>query len=180
MRRAALALLLAVASVGATAQPAARRAQQHPPPAAAPAGCSDAQYRVFDFWGGSWMAISADGSRVLGHSAVLPVLGGCALEQRWTGGTGFHAQSFAAYDREQGLWRLMSADQGGNTLLLQGGWTGTEMSFSGEHTRDGMHYRDRMVFTPLASGHVRQTWESMPDGGNWNSQFEAELQHTRN
>ena len=68
----------------------------------------------------------------------------------------------------------MASVAGGN-LHLRGAFNGTSMVLSGERPGpNGVIVQNRIRWTPLADGRVRQTWESSNDGGKtWTVSFDG-------
>lgn len=58
-----------------------------PPSSATVSGCASAQHRQFDFWLGEWEVFGKAG-KLVGRSRIEAVLGGCALAEHWSSGTG--------------------------------------------------------------------------------------------
>ena len=153
-----LALPLLIALLGAvTAEP----------PASSP--CAAPERRQFDFWIGDWEVTRPDG-KVAGHNRITPILGGCALREEWTGARGNQGTSLNAWDPEKHAWRQTWVDQSGTLLLLAGGIEGGRMVLqSGEGAE-----RQRITWTPLPDGRVRQLWDSTTDGGRtWKVEFDG-------
>jgi len=64
----------------------------------------------------------------------------------------------------------------GNVLLLTGGRQGAKMILEGEspNGKDGT-VKNRISWSPLAAGHVRQLWENSKDGGKtWETVFDGD------
>lgn len=134
-----------------------------------PKPCASLEYRQFDFWIGEWEVTRPDG-KLAGRNRISPILGGCALKEEWTGAGGNQGTSLNAYDTAARRWRQTWVDDGGAVLLLSGGVEGGRMIL---RAGDGAS-RQRITWTPLPDGRVRQLWESSADGGKtWNVQFDG-------
>ncbi len=158
-----LALPLLIALLGGTAAP---------PPAASP--CAAPERRQFDFWVGEWEVTRPDG-KVAGHNRITPILGGCALREEWTGARGNQGTSINAWDAEKRVWRQAWVDESGTLLLLAGGIEGDRMVLQ---SGDGAE-RQRITWTPLPDGRVRQLWDATTDGGRtWKVQFDGMYRKT--
>lgn len=150
-----LALPLLVALLGAPAQGASP--------------CASPERRQFDFWIGEWEVTRPDG-KVAGHNRIATILGGCALREEWTGAAGNQGTSLNAWDPEVHVWRQTWVDQSGTVLLLAGGIEGGRMVMV---SGDGPS-RQRITWTPMADGRVRQLWDSSADGGKtWKVEFDG-------
>lgn len=135
--------------------------------------CADAAYREFDFWLGNWSTADPNGAPG-GTNDIRPRLGGCVLEENWAGSP--RGTSFNMYDPRTGLWYQLWRDEGGLILVLQGELDEDgSMVLVGEGV--GRPGRQRITWSPLADGRVRQLGESEAPGGGWTTSFE--LLYTR-
>lgn len=157
-------LLALVFGVPRLAAAAPGQDQQPPPPQPPP--CSAPEYRQFDFWVGEW-DVFLPGGQQAGSNVVERLLGGCALSENWTSATGGHGKSYNFYDAARGVWHQTWIDAQGNPLYIDGGMQGDSMVLT-----DGLN---RITWTPLESGHVRQHWEvTQDDGVTWATAFDGE------
>lgn len=140
--------------------------------------CAGSALRQFDFWLGRWTVRDRDGTEA-GRSEITRVSGGCAILERWEGADGVRGTSLNVYDRKAGRWSQLWVGGHGLVLRLQGGREGDSMVLSGRHrTPDGRVVLDRIRWTPLAGGGVRQTWEMSRDGGaTWTLAFDGRYAH---
>ncbi len=163
-----LAALLLTAVVQST------RAQESggtPPP---PPGCTATEHRQFDFWIGDWDVANPAGKTV-GRNRIEPILGGCALRESWTGGSGSSGTSYNAWDRQRRRWHQTWVDNGGLVLRLEGGLADGRMVMTGE-TLDsaGATVLNRITWEATPPGSVRQVWEVSSDGGKtWGTVFDG-------
>ncbi len=145
------------------------------PGAAASGPCAAEEYRQFDFWLGHWEAKSADGL-LLGRNHIHGTLDGCVLQENWASARGgSRGKSFNQFDRTGRVWRQAWVDNGGGHLLLEGSFTEGRMVLAGDTTAaDGKPLRNRITWTPLDDGRVRQLWEaSRDDGATWTVSFDG-------
>jgi hypothetical protein len=157
----ALAGLLVVAA-GALGDPSSA-AEPQPRPCAAP------EHRQFDFWIGDWDVATPDGT-VRGRNVIEAIEGGCALRETYTTGRGYGGTSLNFYDVARGGWHQTWIDNQGSPLHLDGGLDGDRMVLRGE----AGSALQRITWTPLADGRVRQHWESSSDGGaSWTTAFDG-------
>ena len=98
----AAAIVLAAATAGSTL------AQDKAPP---PPPCTDAQFRVFDFWAGAWDVYNANGKKA-GDNTITIEEGGCLLVEHWAGAGGGTGQSYNFVDRATGKWRQVWVSAG--------------------------------------------------------------------
>jgi hypothetical protein len=148
-------------------------AGQTPPPGA-PAACTSAEHHQFDFWIGAWDVTRPDGVRA-GENRIEPILGGCVLQERWTGARGVHGSSYNIYDATRRRWHQTWVDEGGTLLVLEGTFAGGRMILEGVTTDTaGQRQRQRITWEQTAPGRVRQLWESSADdGATWTVAFDG-------
>ena len=150
---------------------AAPVAAQQPPPA----GCTAPEYRQFDFWEGDWEVTDSAGTVVMGTNLITREESGCVLREQWRAGRGGTGQSLNFYERLTGRWAQVWVASNGSVLRLQGGFENGAMRLEGE-TRppNGPLIRNRIVWTPLADGRVRQSWLTSRDSGaTWQAGFDG-------
>jgi hypothetical protein len=143
-------------------------------PAAPP--CQASEYRQFDFWLGSWSVFTPDGKKA-GDNRIEAIDGGCALIERWRGGGGFSGTSLNSWHAATRQWHQHWVDNQGGLLRLAGGRDGERMVLRGSSANDGKPgatRRQRISWTPLPDGAVRQLWEqSDDDGATWRTVFDG-------
>jgi hypothetical protein len=158
----ALAALLALAN-GARAEESAKPA--------APAACTAPAHRAFDFWLGAWRVQTPDGKHA-GHNTISAILGGCALLEQWEGASGSRGTSLNAWDAGAKRWRQTWIDASGGVLLLEGGIEDGAMVMRGMTRDEKGEQHERITWTPLAGGAVKQHWQQSRDGGaSWTDAF---------
>lgn len=139
-----------------------------------PPSCTTATHRQFDFWIGHWRVMEKD--KLAGHNRITSIDGGCVLLESWTGVSGFTGHSLNIYDASRGVWHQTWVDNSGSLLVLEGTFRDGKMVLEGEHegTEAGKKRRERITWTPLPGGEVRQHWESSTDGGvTWTTAFDG-------
>ncbi len=135
--------------------------------------CSGPEYRQFDFWVGDWEVFTPDG-RKAGTNTITVEYGGCVLHERYRTPGSYRGESLNSYDPVRGLWHQTWVDNAGTLLLLEGSWDGKVMQLTGENpTADGGVLRQRIRWTPLADGSVRQLWQQSTDGEAWQTVFDG-------
>ncbi|MBJ39033.1 MAG: hypothetical protein CMD83_11300 [Gammaproteobacteria bacterium] len=74
-----------------------------------------------------------------------------------------------------GVWRQTWVDNGGGHLRLEGRFVDGRMVLEGDTVgADGKRLRNRITWTPLEDGRVRQLWEASSDSGaNWSVSFDG-------
>jgi hypothetical protein len=142
-----------------------------PPPAPTPvptsAACAAPQYRQFDFWLGEWDLVGNDGKKSADEK-VVQVLGGCALQENWTGVKGGQGLSFSAYDPATKHWHQTLMDDSGAVLKLEGEFADGKMILVGQRPSQkekGTTITHRIAWSTLPDHRVKQYWESSTNGG---------------
>lgn len=138
--------------------------------------CHGDRHREFDFWLGGWEVRNAAGDLV-GHNEISRVARGCGLLERWQGIRGGRGVSLNTYDADLERWTQRWVGDGA-TLWLEGGLEkgpqADRMVLSGTEPRTTPRGEvlDRISWTPLPDGRVRQVWEVSSDGGaSWREIF---------
>ena len=142
---------------------------------AAPAPCSSDAYHQFDFWLGKWTAYSVDGEKQ-GTNHLHRVIGNCGLQENWVSASGqFEGTSYNVYVPSEKRWHQTWVDNQGGTLFLEGRFTEGKMQLQGKReNRKGKKVLDRITWTPLEDGRVRQHWQSSEDKGKtWTEVFDG-------
>jgi hypothetical protein len=139
-----------------------------------PPACSTAMHRQFDFWIGNWRVLEKD--KLAGHNRITALDGGCVLLESWTGVSGFTGHSLNIYDASRAKWHQTWVDNSGSMLVLEGTFRDGKMVLEGEQAgaEAGKKRRDRISWTPLPGGEVRQHWETSSDNGaTWTTAFDG-------
>jgi hypothetical protein len=153
----------------------AAAAQDGPPSSvAAPIAerCRAPEHRGFDFWIGTWEVRDRAGE-LLGHNEIRRVAGGCGLLENWRGVGGGRGVSVNTYDTQRRRWTQRWVGSGA-TLWLEGRLENGAMVLAAVAPRDTPRGEvlDRIAWTPLPDGRVRQVWAVSGDGGKtWHSIF---------
>ena len=138
--------------------------------------CSAPEFRQFDFWLGDWDVFGPGGKR-LGENHIVAVEKGCGLRETWVSASGITGTSLNFYDRDEKTWFQAWTDNTGGALRLSGGLRGRDMVLQSEPTppdAKGVRTVNRVTWSPLASGKVRQLWETSTDGGKtWTTAFDG-------
>jgi len=137
--------------------------------------CAADPHHQFDFWIGDWTVSRTDNGQFAGENRIEPVLDGCALQESWVGAKGYRGHSYNAYDATRGVWHQTWVDSTGGLLLLEGKLADGKMVLEGQQKQaDGKSVLNRVTWTPLDGGKVRQRWDSTADGGKtWQVQFDG-------
>jgi len=137
-------------------------------------GCESPESRQFDFWVGAWRV--TEKGELAGHNNIQKIDGGCALLESWTGAEGSTGHSLNIYDARRKKWHQTWVDARGGLLLLEGELRNGSMVLQGapRPTKEGKQQIDRITWTALPGGEVRQHWEVSTDGGaHWSTAFDG-------
>lgn len=166
MPRSSLRLLAAIAVLSPSL------ALTQTPAAAPPPNCDAAVRRQFDFWVGDW-SVTVKGKHA-GDNRIDKILGGCALLENWTGVGGISGKSLNFYDPSREQWHQTWIDAQGGSLGLDGTFSGGSMVLSGtQQDKAGKTTINRITWTALPSGQVRQVWETSSDSKSWTVAFDG-------
>jgi len=145
--------------------PASNPASSQPPACVAP------EFRQFDFWLGPWKVTDPKGNQV-GKSVISRVSEGCAIREQWTSSTGQGGTSINYYDADNHEWHQDWVGGDGTILHLRGGLKAGAMVLSGESKGTKGTFINRITWTPLPDGKVRQQWETSSETGtSWKTSF---------
>ena len=129
-----------------------------------PAPCSAEEYRQFDFWIGDWEVATKDG-KVIGHNRIRSILGGCVLEENWESANGkSKGTSNNIYDARRKVWHQSWVDNSGLLLQIEGAFHDGSMVLEGVLGTADKEQPQRITWTLLPDGKVRQLWEQETDG----------------
>jgi hypothetical protein len=113
---------------------------------------------------------------VLGHNRITSILSGCALQEEWTSADAkFRGVSHNAFDPKDRRWHQAWVDTSPSRLDLVGGMVDGRMILE-QRSRDGEAKTlvQRITWTPLPDGGLRQLWETSADAGStWKTVFDG-------
>jgi hypothetical protein len=133
--------------------------------------CATPEFRQFDFWLGHWKVTNPKGKQV-GTSEISRAAEGCAIREQWTSAAGKTGMSINYYDSNDRKWHQDWVGGDGTVLHLQGGLTGKAMVLSGESKTGEETVLNRITWTPLPGGKVKQQWDTSSDNGHtWKTVF---------
>ena len=139
---------------------AASPAPASPPPSPG-ASCQTAAFRQFDFWIGEWDVTNskppAGRTPPPAKSKISRILNGCAVLEEYETPSGYAGKSLNFYDGKK--WHQTWIDNGAQPLFIEGGMDGASMVLADSGKAN------RITWTPMAGGKVRQHWETSKDGG---------------
>ncbi|HUP87809.1 MAG TPA: hypothetical protein VM100_00510 [Longimicrobiales bacterium] len=148
--------------------------------AAAPAPCDDALYHKLDFWVGAWDVYDPNGKKYATQD-VRRVVEGCGLTAEWNGPDGNRGLMLIGYDPVLKGWRAVYMSNQiprESTIFVRFSdpdYSGAGVRITRDVTNRGAGERERMTFTPLDGGRMRQLLEVSHDSGaSWTTVFNAE------
>jgi hypothetical protein len=126
----------------------------------------------FDFWVGQWEVHLRETDELIGHNEIRRVHDGHVLAESYGTVSGrFSGSSLNGFDHERGRWHQCWMDSTGLVLDLYGGVVDGDMVMTGQAVSG---QTERISWTPLADGNVRQHWEqSTDDGATWITVFDG-------
>ena len=129
------------------------------------------EYRQFDFWIGEWAPQNPAGLTV-GTSSIQLILGSCVIFENWNTPVS-SGKSFNLFDARDGKWHQTWVDARGNITHYVGGLEGDKMVLVSEAVTNGRKTLNRMTYSKVENGNVRQHGEtSTDDGKTWSTTFD--------
>jgi hypothetical protein len=133
--------------------------------------CNTPEFRQFDFWVGEWDVASAATNQRIGLNRISRINGGCTLREEYVTPAGYEGTSLSFYDSERKVWHQTWIDNQGGALYLEGGLDGNSMLLSTGLVQQSFN---RVTWSLLPDGRVRQHWQSTEDGGTtWSTVFDG-------
>ena len=155
----ALALAAAQSAAAAPATPV-------PAPPAPPPACTSPEHRQFDFWVGRWDVYPTGTERLVAHSLIESLYGGCAVRENWMPLRGTGGGSLNSWRPAERRWRQTWADSANSWTEYVGGFEAGAMVLTATATQpDGSPVLRRMRYTREEGGAVRQLGTQSVDGG---------------
>ena len=152
------------------AEPTPSPASSAPP---APSACNAPEFHQFDFWLGSWIVRTPDGKRTTGTSQITRASSDCAILEQWKSAKGLSGTSINFYDTATQHWHQVWVGGDGTILKLEGELKNGAMILEGEQDdpRQATLIKNRITWTPLPEGKVKQEWATSADGKVWQTSF---------
>lgn len=161
-----IAVLSALPAIAQTGTPAT---QPRTPP---PSPCKTTpEYRQFDFWVGEWAPQNKAGNTV-GSSSIQLILGDCVIFENWNT-TLQSGKSFSIYDSTDHKWHQSWVTDHGVRTEYEGGLVDGKMVLVAKTAAGGKETMQRMTYSRLPNGDVRQYGDTSADGGKtWTPSFD--------
>ena len=139
--------------------------------------CNTPEFRQFDFWLGDWDVTSAAAPGTTSRNRIMLVNDGCTLREEYTTPSGYAGTSLNFYDAARKRWHQTWIDNQGGALYLEGGIEDGAMVM---RTSGDAANVQRITWSRLADGRVRQHWEATTDGGKtWTTAFDGRYTPSR-
>lgn len=138
--------------------------------------CDNPKAHEFDFWIGEWTVYKNGTDVIVGYNTVIPVAGGCGLQENWKAANGSNVgTSLNKYAFRKAKWQQFWIDNSGQTLELEGNYADNKMIMLSEpQITDKPLPVNRITWFNNADGTVRQLWEqSKDDGKTWTIAFDG-------
>ncbi|MBT8282902.1 MAG: hypothetical protein KJO86_04115 [Muriicola sp.] len=140
-----------------------------------PCACCTENHSDFDFWLGKWEVTLPNGN-IAGENVIEKIQGDCILRENWKGASGnFTGTSYNYYNTTTGMWEQLWLDAAGTILKLSGKRIDNQMILMSEGVvnEDESITVQRITWTLLEDGKVRQVWEVLRDGVAENVLFDG-------
>ena len=141
-----------------------------------PANPGPSEARQFDFWLGDWEVRSPEG-KLQGTNRIELVAGGLGLLEQWASNPAagnVTGRSLNAWNPDKKQWQQFWVGSDGAVLEFAGGWENGRMVLRGEHPAGEKRMLERISWTPISNGSVRQLWEQSQDAGkSWQVVFDG-------
>jgi hypothetical protein len=165
--------MLSLGSATPTPTPTATPSPVRSPP------CAGSEFRQFDFWLGNWKVANPYGNQA-GTSEISRASEGCAIREQWRSASGGSGMSINYFDPDDRKWHQDWVGGDGTILHLQGELVGNAMVLSGSSKAPNGTVINRIVWTPLPDGKVKQEWSTSDDDSrNWKISFVGIYEKTR-
>ena len=134
--------------------------------------CTSAAHRDFDFWVGHW-EVSDTGGRVVGQSTIERTAAGCVISEHWQPAGALDGVSLSWYTEGDSTWHQQWIGGGGWIARWSGSFQHGVMTMTEtESSLPAAAGRNRMSWTVLPDGRVKQWQDNSKDGGKtWVTQF---------
>jgi hypothetical protein len=171
IRRMKATMLIILGIIFVSAIEAASPVAAHTPAPSPTPPCVAPEFRQFDFWLGHWKVTNPKGKQV-GTSEISRVSEGCAIREQWKSVSGSNGMSINYYDSADYKWHQDWVGGDGLILHLEGNLVGSVMVLSGASKSTRGTVLNRITWTPLPDGKVKQEWKISPDNGRtWKTSF---------
>lgn len=141
-----------------------------------PSRCESPKAHEFDFWLGNWTVYKNGTDQIMGYNNIIPVIGGCGIQENWKSANGNTGTSLNKYNFAKDKWQQFWIDDSGGTLELEGAFADGKMILTGSIPANGQRPAmvNKITWFKNSDGSVRQFWEqSKDDGKTWTPAFDG-------
>lgn len=127
----------------------------------------------FDFWIGDWNVYKFGTDTIVGISSIQPKLNHNVIEENYQSlKYKYQGKSLNTFDKKLKQWEQFYVDNSGLKLHLIGGFNNNKMILS--DCNDTNQNCNKIAWTSLKDGTVRQEWQQSKDGGKtWKKVFDG-------
>ncbi len=129
--------------------------------------CTASEHRAFDFWRGNWSVRVSSGG--LAGTNLVHRLAGCGIQENWRDASSGGGISLNMYDPRSDAWTQFYVASTGGSIELSGSLHGGAMVLQGPSGT----VVDRITWSVLEDGRVRQLWERSTAGGAFSTYFDG-------
>jgi len=161
------------ASAAAFAQ--TQQVQPTPPQSPPPPACTSPEHRQFDFWVGYWDVYPTGKDKLVAHSLIEGLYGGCGVRENWMPLRGSPGGSLNSYLPDERKWRQVWIDSGNGWGTFEGSFQNGAMVLTGDWKNvngPGTTAFTRTTWSRNADGSVRQFGEARGSDGKWSPAFD--------
>lgn len=136
---------------------------------------SNEHHNEFNFWIGEWNVYVNGTETLAGESKIESILGGKTLVENYSAANGqYKGTSLNTYNATEKRWEQYYTDNGGLVLHITGGISDGKMVLENTQNMSGVAVQNRISWTPMENGDVRQLWEQKNVGDEkWNVAFDG-------
>lgn len=133
-----------------------------------------AKFGEFNFWIGDWNVYKFGTDTIVGLSKIESILNSTAIRETYESTRGkYKGTSLNKYNPRTKIWEQFWIDNGGLSLLIQGGIVDGKMVLANVEENEKGKTHNRITWTPNADKTVRQEWEQSADGEVWKKVFDG-------
>lgn len=138
--------------------------------------CKEPERAALDFWVGTWDVYATGTTKLVAHSLIEKLYGGCAIRENWMPLKGGPGGSLSAWNPRTKRWHQTWVDASGATVEFDGALAGDTMTIAGEWPDvlgKGKDATMRINYRRNPDGSVHQWGDVSPDGGKtWKPSFD--------
>ena len=130
--------------------------------------CCTEKHNQFNFWEGQW-EVKDEKGKTLGYSTISFVQNHCVLKEEWSNSTSaYTGTSYNFYNSKSNRWEQLWLDNQGEVLKLSGQFLDGKMILTSQTANYETQQEEkvnRITWTPLQDGRVKQEWNTISANG---------------